>query len=65
MEAQARRKALEAMEKAELVEIVLRLQDQIRAARGDRELAFEDVKRLAKAQFDEELAEKQREAVSV
>ncbi len=45
-----RRKALEELDKAALVAIVLRLQDQLRAERETRSLAFEDGRRFAKAQ---------------
>lgn len=61
---EARRKALEGMEKAELVEIVLRLQDQLRDTRRAFQDAFEDGTRLARARQDAELVEKGGAAVS-
>ncbi len=45
-----RRKALEELDKAALVAIVLRLQDQLKAERETRSLAFEDGRCFAKAQ---------------
>lgn len=59
-----RRKALDEHDKAALIDIVIRLQDQLQAERAARTIAFDDGQRFEKAQRDAELADRARAAVS-